>query len=284
MKARTKITTISGIITGALSVILISAAGEKNETYSSINNIQDVKYIRDLPTKKNEAFKTGEVLTYRLHYGAIDAAIATLEVKPELEKFANRECYHIVGTGVSRGSFDWFFKVRDKYETHIDKNALVPWVFNRNCLEGGYAIHQNYIFNHYSNKVDVGGGETFPISEGTQDMISAFYSARNVDFSNAKEGDIFALTCFIDKETWPLKIKFVGKETIKSDIGKIRCLKFRPIVQKGRVFKKEEDLTIWISDDKNHIPIRGQAKILIGSVRMDLTGVKNLANDMAKVD
>ncbi len=284
MKTKYKITAITSVVTGALCVILVSAAGEKNKIYSTVQQIQETKNIKDLTPKTNEAFKAGEVLTYRLHYGAIEAAVATLEVKPDLVKFGNRECYHIVGTGVSKGSFDWFFKVRDKYETHIDKTALVPWIFNRNCMEGGYAIHQNYIFNHYSNKVDVGGGETFPISAGTQDMISAFYSARNVDFSKAKEGDIFALDCFIDKENWPLKIKFVGKETIKSDVGKIRCLKFRPIVQKGRVFKKEEDMTIYISDDKNHIPIRGQAKILIGSVKMDLTGYKNLTNALAKVE
>jgi Protein of unknown function (DUF3108) len=274
MKTANKITAISAVVVGALCVIVMSSASEKSEMYSTVKQIQETKSLKDLTPKTNEAFKAGEILTYRLHYGAIDAAIA----------FGNRECYHIVGVGVSKGSFDWFFKVRDKYETHIDKVALVPWIFNRNCMEGGYAIHQNYIFNHYNNKVDVGGGETFSITENTQDMISAFYSARNVDFSNAKDGDLFSLNCFIDKENWPLKIKFVGKEVIKSDVGKIRCLKFRPIVQKGRVFKKEEDLIIYISDDKNHIPIRGQAKILIGSVKMDLMAHKNLANSLAIVN
>ena len=99
---------------------------------------------------------------------------------------------------------------------------------------------------------------------------------------NAKEGDLFSLNCFIDKESWPLKIKFMGKETVKSEVGKIRCLKFRPVVQKGRIFKKEEDVTILISDDKNHILVRAQAKILIGTVKMDLTGYKNLNNPLAK--
>lgn len=263
--------------------LTLSSFDKRNENYYSLKELQSATRI-DLENKTNDAFVAGEILSYRLHYGAIEAAQATLEVKPDITRIGARDCYHIVGLGASKSSFDWIYKVRDKYETYIDKNALVPWIFNRNCNEGGYEIHQNYIFNHFTNKVDIGGGKTFPFEDGTQDMISAFYAARNFDFSNAKEGDIFALNCFIDKENWPLKIKYVGKEVIKSDVGKIRCLKFRPIVQKGRVFKKEEDLTIWISDDKNHIPVRGQAKILIGSVKLDLTGYKNLANEIAKVN
>jgi hypothetical protein len=88
----------------------------------------------------------------------------------------------------------------------------------------------------------------------------------------------------LDKEIWPLKIKFVEREVIETDIGKFRCLKFRPIVQKGRVFKKEEDLNVWISDDKNHIVMRAQANVIIGSIKMDITSVKNLANAMSKVN
>jgi hypothetical protein len=264
------------------SVILVYSFNFKSKSSSEINFITQNNQVKELPVKSNKAFKEGEVLTYRLHYGLLDAAVATLEVKPETKKVGNRDCYHIVGNGVSKGTFDFFFKVRDKYETYMDKNALVPWIFNRNCNEGGYLINQNYFFNHYNNKVAVGNGENISIEENTQDMISAFYTARNMDFSKAKIGDVFALNCFIDKEIWPLKIRYIGKETIESEVGNIRCIKFRPIVQKGRVFKKEEDLTIWISDDENHIPIRGQAKILIGSVKMDLTGYKNLSNPIAK--
>jgi hypothetical protein len=112
-------------------------------------------------------------------------------------------------------------------------------------------------------------------------MLSAYYFARTMDLSNAKEGDVFAVNSFIDNEVWPLKIKYVGKETITTDVGKVRCLKFRPIVQKGRVFKKEEDLNVWISDDKNHIPIRAQANVLVGSVKMDIISYTNLANPLS---
>lgn len=238
---------------------------------------------KELPTVKNEAFKEGEILTYRLHYGIIDAGVAVLEVKPEVMDVAGRKVYHIVGNGYSKGSFDWFFKVRDRYETFLDKDALLPWMFVRRVNEGGYIINEDYKFNHYTNKVDVGREDKVDVPQGTHDMISVFYAARNLDLSNAKEGDIFTINSIVDKELFPLKIRYVGKDRISCDLGTFDCVKFRPIVQKGRVFKKEEDLNVWITDDKNRVPLRAQAKLMVGSVKLDIVSAKNLANPTSEV-
>lgn len=237
-----------------------------------------------LPVQPNTAFKEGEVLTYRLHYGVMDAGVAVLEVKPSIMEVAGRKVYHIVGNGYSKGTFDWFFKVRDRYETFIDKDAMVPWMFVRRVDEGGYKFSQDYTFNHYTKKVDVGGGEKIDVPQGVQDMLSSFYAARNLDFTNAKEGDVYTIKSFVDKELWPMNIRYVGKETIECELGTFKCLKFRPIVQKGRIFKNEEDLNVWITDDKNHVPLRAQAKILIGSIKLDIIGASNLANATSKVN
>ena len=228
---------------------------------------------------KNESFKRGEHLTFRIHYGVIDAGMAEIEVKNESKLLNNRNTLHIVGTGYSKGAFDWFFKVRDRYESYMDEESLSPVVFIRKVDEGGYHINQNQLYgkDQVSNN-----GKMYTIPEYTQDMLSAYYFARTMDLSNAKEGDVFSVNSFIDGEIWPLKIRFVGRETISTDLGEIRCLRFRPIVQKGRVFKKEEDLNVWISDDKNHIPVRAQANVLIGSVKMDLVSYENLANPLSK--
>ena len=239
---------------------------------------------KQLPSMNNDAFKRGELLSFRLHYGVIDAGIASLAVTEEAREIGGRKTFHVVGLGVSKGTFDWFFKVRDRYETYIDEEAMVPWVFVRRVSEGGYQMKQDYVFNHYSEKVDVGEGKTYDIEPNMQDMLSAFYHARNLDLSSAKPGEIYSLKCFMDKEVWPLKIKFIGRETVTTDAGTFKCLKFRPIVQKGRVFKKEEDLNIWITDDKNHIPVKGQANILVGSVKMELTNYSGLANPVSKVN
>ncbi|MCE3258880.1 MAG: hypothetical protein K0S12_521 [Bacteroidetes bacterium] len=269
-----------------IGVVAICSAGYMSQRTQSITQSIETGKLQaadPLPSKENVAFKEGEILTYRLHYGALNAGAAVLEVKPDIIEVSGRKVYHIVGSGYTTGSADWFFKVRDRYETYLDKDAMLPWLFIRRVDEGGYKFSQDYAFNHYTKKVDVGNGEKFDIPHGVQDMVSAFYSARNLDLSNAKEGDIYSLPCFVDKELWPLKIKFVGREEIKTDIGKFRALKFRPVVQKGRVFKKEEDLNVWISDDKNHIVLRAKADILIGSIKMDITGAKGLANETAMI-
>lgn len=269
----------------AVALVALSSATEQNTIDTRLTQvIQSAPPQNELPQVNNEAFKEGEILSYRLHYGFIDAGVAVLEVKPQVLEVSGRKVYHVVGNGYSKGTFDWFFKVRDRYETYIDKNAMLPWLFVRRVEEGGYKINQDYTFNHYTNKVDIGGGQKYDIPAGTQDMISAFYAARNIDFTNAKPGDIFTINSFVDKELWPLKIRYVGKDVIETDIGKYNCLKFRPIVQKGRVFKSEDDLNVWITDDKNHVPLRAQAKLLVGSIKLDIVDVKNLANPTSKVN
>lgn len=237
-----------------------------------------------LRTFSHSAFKRGEMLKYRMHYGWLDAGEVSIEVKDEAREIGGRKTYHVVGIGESKGTFDFFFKVRDRYESYIDEEALAPWIFIRRVSEGGYIINQDYIFNHYKKKVDIGNNTVFDIPEYCQDMTSAFYYARCLDLDNAKEGDIFTINSFVDKEVFHVKIKFVGRETIKSDVGKIKCLKFHPVLQKGRIFKSEEDLNVWITDDKNHIPVRIQAKLMVGSVKMDLMEYSNLANPIAKVN
>jgi hypothetical protein len=267
-----------------VTAVVLCSAGFMTGRNQILEEVTDTNNMVDLPSKPNTAFKEGEVLTYRMHYGMLNAGVAVLEVKPDLIQVNGRKLYHIIGTGYTIGTTDWFFKVRDRYESYVDKDALLPWLFVRRVDEGGYKFSQDYKFNHYTKKVDIGDNQKFDVPAGVQDMVSAFYTARSLDLSNAKIGDTYSLQCFVDKELWPLQIRFMGKEVIETDLGKFRCLKFRPIVQKGRVFKKEEDLSVWISDDMNHIPMRVQANILVGSVKMDITGAKNLTNPTSKVD
>jgi hypothetical protein len=273
-------------LTALGAAFILGSAGLMSGHFTKLNQSisSSSESVDKLPVKSNTAFREGEVLTYRLHYGMINAGVAVLEVKPDLIHVNGRKVYHIVGTGYTTGTTDWFFKVRDRYETYMDKDALLPWLFVRRVDEGGYKFAQDYTFNHYTRKVDIGNNEKFDVPMGVQDMVSAFYAGRNLDLSSVKEGDVISMPCFVDKEVWPLQIRYVGREVIDTEIGKVRCLMFRPIVQKGRVFKKEEDMTVWISDDANHLPLRVKADVLVGSIKMDITKTKNLANDIAFVE
>jgi hypothetical protein len=228
----------------------------------------------------NTAFKRGEEIRYRVHYGAVNAGEAVMSVDNTNKLIHNRPTLHLVGTGQSKGAFDWVFKVRDRYESYMDEDALMPWLFIRRVDEGGYKINQNQSYDHTNGRVN-SDGKMLEVPKYVQDMLSAFYYARTLDFSKAKINDQFTVQTFMDNELWELKMKYLGKETISTDLGKIKCLKFCPIVQKGRVFKKEEELTVWIRDDANHIPVRAQGEILVGAVKMDVIAYSGLIAPLA---
>lgn len=230
---------------------------------------------------KNNAFQPGEVLNYRLHYGLIDAGVATLKVLDSKRKIAGREVIHVVGTGRSKGTFDFFFKVRDRYETYMDEEAMFPWLFIRRVDEGGYKINQDYKFYQHKKVVHTQKGQKHKTPANIQDMLSALYYARTLDLTNISKGDIITVPCFVDDEIYPMKIKYAGKATVKLKRKRYKTLKFHPVVQKGRIFKSQEDLSVYISDDENKIPILAKAKVLVGAIKMELTGYEGLKSPLA---
>jgi hypothetical protein len=231
----------------------------------------------------NQAFMPGEKLTYLMHYGFLDAGEAVLEILPSDKTYQNRSTWHVVGTGYTTGAFNWFFKVRDKYESYIDAEAMVPWEFIRAVDEGGYTINQKYLFDQFQGKVITDEHDTISVRPNIQDMLSSFYYARTLNYDNAKRGDLFTIHAIVDGEYYPLQIKYIGKEAITLRNGKFQCIKFRPVLQKGRIFKDEEDLNVWITDDKNRIPVMAQAKVLVGSIKMELTNYSGLTHPISRL-
>ena len=233
-------------------------------------------------TVDNKAFKRGEQLNYRIHYGILDAGTASISVLNENKVIGGRNSYHVLGTGNSSGAFNFFFKVRDRYESYIDEKSMCALIFSRRVDEGGFKFTQDQVYDQEYHKVNSNGKE-YNIPNYVQDMLSSFYFARNFDYSNEQPGKIDSVTTFVDNEVWTLRIKFVKRDTLDSDIGKIRCLVFEPMVQKGRIFKHDDDLQVWISDDINHVPIRAQANILVGSIKLDLESYSGLIASLAIV-
>ena len=107
--------------------------------------------------------------------------------------------------------------------------------------------------------------------------------SRTKDLRNLKKGEIVSVPSFVDDEFFELRIKYISTETIKTKTGKYRCMKFNPVIQEGRVFKTEDDLEVWISDDENKLPIMCKAKILVGSIKVELMEYEGLANPLAKL-
>lgn len=235
--------------------------------------------LRSLP---HTAFKAGEKLTYVLHYGFVNAGEATIELRETDVKMLDRPMLQAVGKGRSLGAFNTFYKVDDHYETYFDRDGVFPWIFMRRVSEGGYEFSQDYAYLQNLHQVNTQKKQTHAVPAHVQDMLSAFYYARTIDYSKAKPGDEFSIDCFLDDELWPLKMRFVGRETIKLRSGKYRCLKFQPVVQQGRIFKTNDDLNVWVTDDANHIPVLAQAKVLVGSIKMELSSYEGLVHPVAK--
>lgn len=231
-------------------------------------------------TQKEDAYDTGEWFKFRIHYGVINAGYATLEVKDAVKN--NKKVYHVIGKGYTTGMSRFFFKVEDLYESYIDKVTGNPYQFVRKIDEGGYKKNQEGFFNQSSNKVVVKDykkktEKNFSIPENTQDILSAFYYLRNhPNIDKLKVGESIAIDMFFDEETTKFKLKFVGREDINTKFGTISTMVFRPLVKSGRVFKEEESLTVWISDDNNKLPVRIKASLAVGSIKADIDAYKGL--------
>ena len=254
--------------------------------YSFSSNEKNSPLTSPLELRKieNHAFQAGEKLTYRLHYGLINAGTATLQIEKGTQQINHHEVLHIIGSGQTNSSFDWMYKIRDKYESYIDVDGVFPWLFVRNVDEGGFIIHQQYSFLQHQQTVETNDGKKFTTPTAVQDMVSSFYYARTLNFTKAKVGDVYTIQSFVDNQVWPLKIKFAGREVLKINGQKFKSLIFHPVVQTGRMFKSEEDVTVWVSDDENKIPLLAEGKVFIGSIKMEMTHYEGLANPMAKVE
>ncbi len=235
-----------------------------------------------LLSAQQKAYGDGEWLKFRIHYGLLTAGTATLEV--EKKYLGDKEVFHIKGFGETIGMTSWFFPVEDTYQSYVDVEKDIPYKFIRKINEGGHTKDIIIEFNHDTHlalirnlKHDTEKTVSFP--KGAQDMVSSFYYLRNnLDASAIKVNDEIELDMFFDKENYKFKLKFLGRETIDTEFGKVPCLIFRPYVQSGRVFKEKESLTLWVSDDENRIPLVIQADLTVGSLKATLIEFKGLSH------
>lgn len=234
----------------------------------------------------SNAYDIGEWFKFRIHYGLVTAGYATLEVTQDEDK---SDAYHIKGFGETVGLPRVFFKVEDYYETKVDKTTALPYQFIRKIDEGGHTKDKVIDFDQESRVAYVHDKKRNKEHEiktpgDVQDMVSAFYYLRDaVDTDNIKEGDEAEVTMFFDEENYPFKLRFLGREQINTKFGKVNTLMFRPLVLAGRVFKEQESLTVWVSDDKNKIPLRIKASLAVGSIKASLDGYKGLKHPLELV-
>jgi len=237
---------------------------------------------QELPLKKSAVFQEGEVLNYKLRYGFITAAEATIKVQNSDLKFDNKPTWKLTVDAQTSGTFDVFYKIRDHYDSYIDKTDLLPYFYQENIREGSYKRQDKARFTQDAKKVVSNRGTFTTPTTQTFDLVSAYYFARSLDISKLKVGDKFKLNYFLGDEISALEIEYAGKETVKNKLGNIRCLKFSPSIKPGRIFKKDSRLYLWVTDDGNRVPVKAQVEILVGAVTMELKSAQGLKYALAK--
>ncbi|HVD99312.1 MAG TPA: DUF3108 domain-containing protein [Cytophagaceae bacterium] len=225
-----------------------------------------------------------ESFEFRVHYGFITAGEAKIEVSDQYYLVNDKICMKASCTGRSSGSFDLVLRIRDNWTTYIDTTTKVSQKSTRTIEEGKYRLKEVVQFNYDNNKAIVDwenrdkkkGHQEFEISGNLQDIVSGAYYLRVIDYDKLKVGDILEVNSFFEDKLYKLRIRYKGKEQIKTDFGKINALKLAPIMPENGLFEGENSIRLWLSDDKNRLPLKIEADMFVGAVEVDLKGYKNL--------
>lgn len=225
----------------------------------------------------NTAFYAGEKISYTIYYNVIGLYVNAGKTDFTIQSttWNDNDAFIFTALGKSNIKYDWIFKVRDKYESVVDAKTLLPYQFSRQINEGSFHKKELVKFNQKA-KTATTAEDVFKVTECTYDVVSAIYAARNYNFSTALINDKINLNFFLDKTLYPSYFKFLGREIITTKYGKFKVIKLAPLLLKGSMFEGGEKMTIWVSDDDNHIPLRIETPIIVGSIKVDLVGYENI--------
>jgi hypothetical protein len=228
------------------------------------------------------AFKSGEKLEYRLNYGFLNASYASLTLKQEV--LNGQKVFRATSIGRTTGLARLFFKVEDIYETFFPLDQGRPVKSIRDIYEGGYEREAETIYDYDNNKAKFYDKlknikKEFDIHPGIQDIISTFYYLRkHFDIESLKPNDLINVDIFFGQEIYPFKMMFLGIEKIKTKFGILECMKLRPYMESGRVFRDNEGIKLWVTNDNNRVPIKVKADLRVGSIVANLVSFRGLAN------
>ncbi len=225
---------------------------------------------------KNTAFHAGESVTYQIYYTLAGIYIEAGQVNfsCRVEQLNDKPVYHIIAEGKTLPFYDHFYKVRDKYESFIDTASLQPYKFLRSVREGDFQKKENISFNKAVGTAITNDG-VYKVPPCVQDVLSAMYYARNLNFDQMRPGDKIQFFMFLDNQLYPSYIRYLGREIIKTKYGKFHAIRFKPLLIKGTLFEAGEKMTVWVSDDPDHIPLRVESPVTVGSVKADLMDFRN---------
>lgn len=243
--------------------------------------LQSFGQRNDLPFQYNE--KLSYRVSYNWEFVWVDAGKVEFEVK-EIHH-DGRPAFHFKSFGRSLTAYDWVYKVRDNFESVAYAENLQPIWYLRNTSEGSYKVNNRLDFDAESGTIITSVKnsrqtiirDTLDYDPNIFDLQTAVYYARSLNFSELHEGDEIPIPVIIDGEIYDLQGKYHGIELIENYDGEIyRCYHFSAMLVGGTIFNEGETADVWVTCDKNKIPILVQAKILIGSVKAYFVKASNL--------
>jgi hypothetical protein len=199
------------------------------------------------------------------------------------DQFRNKKVFHLIGEGTTYPSYDWFFKVRDKFESWVDTASLKPFRYVRNTNEGSTHTYNDSYFNFQRKEVmcykmiqEKTVKDTIRISACTFDVLTMIYYARCIDYNNYEPDTKIPVSLYLDGEVYDkLYIRYMGKEKIKTALGEIDCIKFKPLLIAGTIFSGGEEMTVWVTDDERKIPVYIKTPIVVGDIQAKIREIKN---------
>jgi hypothetical protein len=245
---------------------------------------------QDYPPVTNQSFKRGETLHYKMTYGMFTVGRGRAFIHPDYFPMNDRMCFKVDVTGRTVGMVSWVRDVDDLFSAYIDTASLLPHLFIRALHEGDYKKDEETYFSQGQRKIEVRTKDkktgqwkkpaTFQTSGPVRDMIGGFLFLRTMDLSSLKVNDTLFVPGFFEDAFYNLKILYKGKKTIRTKVGKVRTLVFKPVMPNNKIFDGENSITAYFSDDKNRIPIKIEAQMFIGSAGVELTDYSSLRNPL----
>lgn len=266
---------------GLIFIVLFAGfSGERDEVY---------------PRVRNDSFQKGEVIKFKMTFGIFTVGKGSAQIQPNVFKVNNRDCYKVDVYGKTVGMVDWVADVDDQWGAYIDTTALIPHMFYRRIRENNYKKDEQTHFDHEKKKIEVKvvdnktgkfkDSKFYDAPAQVRDMVAGFLYLRVMDLSKTKVGDTVTIAGFFEDEFYKLKIIYHGKATVKTKVGKIRALVFKPVMPKNQLFDGENSITAYFSDDKNRIPVKITAEMFVGSAGVELiehSGLRNPLNIVKK--
>jgi hypothetical protein len=227
------------------------------------------------------SYKAGEKVSYVIQYGVITGGTASLSLDSEM--LDGNPVLHSYFLAKTTGIVDAIYKVLDIYESFIDPSTELPVKSIRNIREGRYRRYNVVQFDHKTRAdssiltSDLTGIHIAP--PAIHDILSCFYFFRNNILpadSLLKKGELITIMTWFCDELYPIRLRYIDTDVVKTKAGKIKCYKFNPVTEKGRLFKTEEDVSFWFSADKNYLPVKVRFDIFVGSFTVEMTKYEGL--------